>query len=59
MEYEAISFENLDTDKLPAPFQYLISSDKVMLSPHIAGWTYESNFKMAEVLVKKILQLGN
>ena len=34
--------------------QYLINSDKTMLSPHIAGWTVESNIKIAEILLQKI-----
>jgi D-3-phosphoglycerate dehydrogenase len=57
LEYESISFENIDATKLPEPFQYLAASDKVILSPHIAGWTHESNEKIATVLVKKILEL--
>lgn len=59
LEYEAVSFEKLEADKLPEAFQYLINSDKVILSPHIAGWTHESNFKMADVLVKKIIKLDD
>lgn len=54
LEYEKLSFENLDAANLPEPFKRLISSDKVILSPHIAGWTHESNLKMAKVLVEKI-----
>lgn len=54
IEYEASSFENIDTEDLPEAFQYLIKSDKVILSPHIAGWTHESNLKMAKVLADKI-----
>jgi len=57
LEYEKLSFENLDATTLPMPFKRLIASDKVLLSPHIAGWTHESNLKMAQVLVGKILQL--
>lgn len=57
LEYEMVSFEALDTNQLPEPFQYLIQSDKVVLSPHIAGWTYESNEKIASVLAEKILSL--
>lgn len=57
LEYEKLSFENLDAANLPAPFKRLISSDKVVLSPHIAGWTHESNFKMAKILVEKILTI--
>ncbi|MES2138843.1 MAG: 2-hydroxyacid dehydrogenase [Bacteroidota bacterium] len=54
LEYEVVSFENLDTTNLPEPFQYLIQSEKVMLSPHIGGWTIESNQKIARVLAEKI-----
>jgi len=54
LEYEKLSFENLDSASLPEPFKRLIKCDKVILSPHIAGWTHESNYKMAKVLVEKI-----
>jgi D-3-phosphoglycerate dehydrogenase len=36
-------------------WQYLIASGKVILSPHIAGWTVESNEKIARVLFEKIV----
>ena len=55
LEYESTSFEQLDASKLPIPFQYLIQSKKVLLSPHIGGWTHESNEKIAEVLAEKML----
>jgi D-3-phosphoglycerate dehydrogenase / 2-oxoglutarate reductase len=55
LEYETVSFEQLDASKLPVDFQYLIQSDKVILSPHIAGWTFESHEKIAKVLAKKII----
>ncbi|MDP1744419.1 MAG: 2-hydroxyacid dehydrogenase [Bacteroidota bacterium] len=54
LEYEVVSFENLDAANLPEPFKYLIQSEKVMLSPHIGGWTIESNQKIARVLAEKI-----
>ena len=57
LEYESISFEALDPNKMPEAFKYLVQSDKVILSPHIAGWTYESHEKIAETLVRKILAL--
>jgi D-3-phosphoglycerate dehydrogenase len=57
LEYEVTSFENIDTATLPAAFQYLIQSDKVMLSSHVAGWTQESNEKIARILAEKILKL--
>ena len=55
LEYEKASFENLFTnDKIPKAFQYLINSNKVLLSPHIAGWTIESEEKLAQTIVDKI-----
>ncbi len=54
LEYEKASFENFFTDdNLPKAFQYLIHSDQVLLSPHVAGWTVESKFKLADTIVKK------
>jgi len=58
LEYELVSFENIDSKNLPEPFQYLAQSEKVMLSPHIAGWTFESNEKIAAILAEKILALN-
>lgn len=57
LEYEAVSFENLDSEKLPEAFRYLMESDKVLLSSHIAGWTHESNEKIAKVLAEKIIKI--
>ena len=56
LEYEQTSFENLHSDeKLPDAFQYLIKSNKAVLTPHIAGWTHESNIKLSEILADKII----
>jgi D-3-phosphoglycerate dehydrogenase len=56
LEYEAVSFEEVDFSKMPAPMQYLLRSDKVVLTPHIAGWTRESNIKIAKYLAEKIIR---
>jgi len=58
LEYEAQSFEAFKGGDLPKPFQYLIQSDRVVLSPHIAGWTMESKLKHAQTIVGKILSLN-
>ena len=58
LEYETVSFEALDKAKLPESFLFLSSSDKVILTPHIGGWTFQSNEKMARVLAEKILHLS-
>jgi len=41
-------------ENMPKAFQYLINSNKVLLSPHIAGWTIESKEKLAQTIVDKI-----
>ena len=56
LEYEKTSFENLFTTKIPEAFKYLIEAENVILSPHIAGWTVESNRKLAQTIVDKIKQ---
>jgi D-3-phosphoglycerate dehydrogenase len=58
LEYEDASFEKFNlksaaVDQLPE-WRYLIASEKVVLSPHIAGWTIESYRKLSEVLLEKI-----
>ena len=55
LEYENLSFEDLQESELPQAFRALALSDKVILSPHVAGWTHESKLKLAEVIVAKIL----
>ena len=54
LEYEKSSFENLDGEN--EDLQYLLNSEKVIVTPHIAGWTIESKEKLAQVIVDKILR---
>lgn len=57
LEYEEVSFENILSSKpLPEAFDYLLKSNKVVLTPHIAGWTLESNIKLSEILAQKIIK---
>ena len=58
LEYEKLSFENLfiDSEK-PKAFEYLLQAENVLLTPHIAGWTYESHQKLAQTIVDKIIKL--
>lgn len=56
LEYEKTSFENLHRNSLPAEFEHLIQADNVVLSPHIAGWTHESNRKLAYYTAEKIIK---
>ena len=59
LEYEKASFETLfQENNLPAAFQYLAKANNVLLTPHIAGWTFESHQKLAQVIVDKIKKLN-
>ncbi len=53
-EQEKNSFEKIGEN---ADLKYLIESNKTILTPHIAGWTFESNYKIAKTLSKKIINL--
>ena len=49
----------LEVEKFPALgqqawFKELIASGKVLLSPHVAGWTFDSYRKLSEVLAQKL-----
>ncbi len=57
LEYEGLSFENLDAKALPKAFTELVKMQNVVLSPHVAGWTHESNRKLATTIVEKVKQL--
>lgn len=53
-DFEDSSFEQVNLPSNP-DFNYLRQSRNVILTPHIAGWTHESNFKIASVLSGKIM----
>lgn len=54
--------ENEKLDKLTAAqqeaFQYISKQSNVILTPHIAGWTFESHVKINVALVTKIKELA-
>lgn len=52
----------LEVEKFPALaeqnwYAELAKNDKVVLSPHVAGWTFESYRKISEVLAEKLKNL--
>jgi D-3-phosphoglycerate dehydrogenase len=52
----------LEVEKFPALgqqawFDEMKNSGKVLLSPHVAGWTFESYRKISEVMAQKIKNL--
>ncbi|GAB0155587.1 2-hydroxyacid dehydrogenase [Chryseobacterium sp. Alg-005] len=53
LEYEKSSFEHLETEN--DDLKFLLDSEKVIVTPHIAGWTHQSKEKLAQVIVDKII----
>ncbi len=55
LEFETSSFEQLDSEEQNKSLKELLNDKRVILSPHVAGWTVESYEKLASVLADKIL----
>ena len=54
------AFDVLPIEKFPSLadqdwYQDLINRENVLLSPHVAGWTFESYYKLSDVLADKII----
>ena len=56
IENECSSFKYLKDD---GNLDFLKKSEKVILTPHIAGWTFESKMKLSETILEKIKYLFN
>ncbi len=54
IENESSSFENFNQDSY---LDFLKKSEKVILTPHVAGWTFESKLKLSQIILKKIKDL--
>lgn len=59
VEYENMAKDGLDIAQLPADFRYLLQCPRVVLTPHVGGWTVESKYKLAAVMADKIITLLN
>ena len=55
-EFEKKSFENFFDENVNPDLKFLLESDRVLLTPHVGGWTVESYFKLSDVLADKILE---
>ena len=53
IELEDYSFEKVTFEKNKI-LNFFLKSEKVIITPHIAGWTYESHHKLAKTIVEKI-----
>lgn len=57
LEFEKSSFENMFMDAhLPIALQELIKMDQVIFSPHVAGWTHESKYKLAAIIANDVIK---
>ena len=54
LEFENKNFENLNITNNKY-IDFLKKSSNVIITPHIAGWSFESNKLMSKILTKKIL----
>jgi D-3-phosphoglycerate dehydrogenase len=43
--------------EVPAPMRYLMQSPLTVLTPHVAGWTVESKYRLAAVLADKMIDV--
>lgn len=55
LEFEGMSFEGINDEADKEVFDYLKNAENVLLSPHIGGWTHQSDVRMAVVLGGKIV----
>ncbi len=55
LEYEPSDFTSFLTNEIPEDLKFLLNSNKVILTPHVGGWTEESYFKLSNILADKIL----
>lgn len=54
LEFEKNSFD-LTYHEMPVAFRTMAESERVILSPHVAGWTRESYVKLSRYLAEKIM----
>lgn len=55
LEYEKMQADGLGD--VPECVHYLMQSPRTVLTPHVAGWTVESKYKLAAVLADKMIEV--
>ena len=55
LEYEKSSFENLFEEEDNHDLNFLLQAPNVLLTPHVAGWSFESHRKLAELIARQIV----
>lgn len=57
---DVLEYENMQADGLgevPPSLRYLMQSPHTVITPHVAGWTVESKYKLAAVLADKMIDV--
>ena len=58
IEFEGRSLEGLELDEVDtATLDRLLKNDQILITPHVAGWSVESYYKLSSVLADKITLL--
>ena len=52
---DVLEDENMQADTL-STFNFQLSTFNCVFTPHVAGWTVESKYKLAAVLADKIIE---
>ena len=56
IEFEGNSLEGLELDEeRKATLERLLENDQILITPHVAGWSVESYYKLSSFLADKIL----
>lgn len=56
---DVLEYENMQADTLadiPADMRRMMDSPHTVFTPHVAGWTVESKYKLAAILAEKIIE---
>jgi len=59
LEYEKTNFEEMFSEKISKSLAYLIKTPNVIITPHIAGWTNESYYKLSKIMAEKVIKTVN
>lgn len=57
LEYESVALNNKEKEQWSESMSFLAMAQNVILTPHIAGWTVESNIKLSTIIADKITEI--
>ncbi len=59
IEFEGKSLDGLELDSVgQTTLNRLLANNKILITPHVAGWSVESYYKLSSILADKILALS-